>query len=64
MTLRTTRRLKAALLDRLDDQYPRIVKLALRNIPQIESRLSELLRCRNNSDYSDFSLIPRLWQSA
>ncbi|MDR1015458.1 MAG: hypothetical protein LBL86_10870 [Coriobacteriales bacterium] len=27
-------------------------------------RLSELLRCRNNSDYSDFSLIPRLWQSA
>jgi predicted nucleotidyltransferase component of viral defense system len=30
----------------------------------IIDRFSILLRCRNNSDYSDFSLIPRLWQSA
>ncbi|MDR1088486.1 MAG: hypothetical protein LBL23_04370 [Coriobacteriales bacterium] len=40
MTLRTTQKLKTALLDRLDDQYSFIVELALRNIPQIESRLS------------------------
>jgi hypothetical protein len=40
MTLRTTQRLKTALLDRLDEQYPHIVEVASRNIPQIESRLS------------------------
>jgi hypothetical protein len=40
MTLRTTQKLKTALLDKLDDQHPRIAEVALRNIPQIESRLS------------------------
>jgi hypothetical protein len=40
MTLRTTRKLKAALLDKLDDQYPAIVEIASRNIPRVEARLS------------------------
>ncbi|MDR2109334.1 MAG: hypothetical protein LBP28_07760 [Coriobacteriales bacterium] len=40
MTLRTTHRLKRALLKKVDSSYPQVVAVARRNLPRLRSTVS------------------------
>jgi hypothetical protein len=40
MTLRTTHKLKTALLRKVDEQYPLVLEVAERNIPKVRERIS------------------------
>jgi hypothetical protein len=40
MTLRTTHKLKTALLQKVDEQYPLVVEVAVRNLPRVREKVS------------------------
>jgi hypothetical protein len=40
MTMRTTHKLKTALLQKVEEQYPFVVEVALNNIPKVREHIS------------------------
>lgn len=52
MTLRTTLKLKQALLEKLDEQYPSVVSIAQQNIEKGRQRLSSEIELQYLDDWS------------